>query len=388
MKGVGIVVEYNPFHNGHKYHCERAKEHGDVVIAAMSGNFVQRGEPAIVNKWERTRMALSSGVDIVVELPIFYSTQSAEIFSRGAVGILDKLKVEKIVFGSESGDTKTLEKISKIEESQEFQEILKDNLKKGNSYPTAYSLSLKEIGEGDKLNSNDILGVEYIKGINYWKSSVEPVAIKREKSGYYTEECIDGISSATGIRKRVEENNCFKDVVPSVTYDILEGAIKNGSTCKLEDFYTFIRYKIITEKDSLEEIQDIEDGFSNRLFQSAMKYSNYHEFFADILTKRYTVGRVQRVLIHILLGITKDITERVKKDVPYLRVLGFTEKGREYIKKIKKENEDIVILTSLKNVTKILKDEERELLELNEIGGKVYSLINDYQEEKIPVMIG
>lgn len=387
MKGVGIVVEYNPFHNGHKYHCERAKEYGDVVIAVMSGNFVQRGEPAIVNKWERTKMALESGVDIVVELPVFYSTQSAEIFSRGSVGILNKLKVDKIVFGSESGDTKSLMKIAELEESLIFQEKLKFYLKEGNSYPTAYSKALENIGQKEKLNSNDILGVEYIKGINYWKSKIEPVAIKREKSGYYSEEFTDGISSATGIRKKIEDNSCFKDVVPSITHCILEEAKKNGKTAKLKDFYDLIRYRIIMEKEKLEKIQDIEDGFSNRLYIAAMKNKNFTQFFDEILTKRYTVGRVQRILLHILLGITKEITEAVKKDIPYLRVLGFTDKGREYIKKIKKEDENIKVLTSLKNITKILEEENLELLNINEVAGRVYSMINSYEEEKIPVMI-
>ena len=387
MKGVGIVVEYNPFHNGHKYHCDKAREYGDIVVAVMSGNFVQRGEPAIVNKWERTKMALSSGVDIIVELPVFYLTQSAEIFSRGAVGILNELKVCKLVFGSETGDVESLEKIAKLEENKEFQESLKKYLKDGNSYPTAYSLALKNLGEEDSLNSNDILGVEYIKGIKFWKSSIEPVAIKREKSGYYTHECIDGISSATGIRKRLEESSCFKDVVPEVTYKILTESILNGNTVKLEMFYELIRYRILLERENLENIQDVEDGFSNRLYSSALKNREYIDFFNDISTKRYTLGRIQRILIHILLNITKDITKEVKVKVPYIRVLGFTQRGREYLKQLKKEDESIKVLTSLKNIKKILTDKEKELLELNEVSDRIYSILNFYEDEKIPVMI-
>lgn len=387
MKGVGIVVEYNPFHNGHKYHCDKAREYGDVVVAVMSGNFVQRGEPAIVNKWERTKMALNSGVDIIVELPVFYSTQSAEIFSRGAVGILNELKVSKLVFGSETGDVESLEKIAKLEENEEFQESLKKYLKDGNSYPTAYSLTLKNLGEEDSLNSNDILGVEYIKGIKFWKSSIESVAIKREKSGYYTHECIDGISSATGIRKRLEESSCFKDVVPEVTYKILTESILNGNTVKLEMFYELIRYRILLERENLENIQDVEDGFSNRLYSSALKNRKYIDFFNDILTKRYTLGRIQRILIHILLNITKDITKEVKVKVPYIRVLGFTQRGREYLKQLKKEDESIKVLTSLKNIKKILTDKEKELLELNEVSDRIYSMLNFYEDEKIPVMM-
>nr|WP_307774629.1 nucleotidyltransferase [uncultured Cetobacterium sp.] len=387
LSGVGIVVEYNPFHNGHRYHCLKAKEYGDVVIAVMSGNFVQRGEPAIVNKWERAKMALNSGVDIVVELPTFYSVQSAEIFSIGSVGILNKLGVDKIVFGSESGDVKKLIKISKIEEGDEFKESIKLHLKSGLSYPTAYSKALESCGVTKEVQSNDILGVEYIKAIDYWGSSIKPIAIKREKAGYYTEGEVEGISSATGIRKMLYEETDFKNVVPDITYSKLMGLYESGKVANLKDFYPYIRYKIISERENIEKIQDVEEGYSVKLYNSAMKHKKFDEFFEEIKTKRYTIGRVQRILIHILLNITKKVTQEVKKEIPYIQVLGFTENGRKYIKELKKKDEEIKILTSLKNIKRILKNSEREKLELNEASGRIYSLINDYEEEQIPIMI-
>lgn len=385
LKGVGIVVEYNPFHNGHKYHCEMAKAEGDVVIAVMSGDYVQRGEPAVVNRWERAEMALKSGVDIVIELPVFYSTQSAEIFSRGAIGILEKLKVSKVVFGSETGDVEKLLERAKLEEKQEFQETLKKQLKEGFSYPTAYSKTLEILGLDNELNSNDILGVEYIKGIEFWKSSIVPIAIKREKTGYYSETSIEGISSATGIRKRLEKNENYQDVVPEVTYEILKVAAEEKRVARLEDFYPWIRHKILVDREKLFDIQDIEIGYYNKLFEVALKQREFKEFFENIITKRFTIGRTQRMLTHILLGITKEVTEVVKKKVSYIRVLGFTKKGQQYLKQIKKD-EELVILTSLKNVKKMMNNEELRLLELNEVASKIYSMVNYYEDKKIPLM--
>lgn len=384
-RAVGIVVEYNPFHNGHKYHCLKAKEQGDIVIAVMSGDFVQRGEPALIDRWSRAELALKNGVDIVVELPVFYSTQSAEIFARGAVGILDLMKTKKIVFGSESGNTEKLVKRAKLEEREDFKEELKKQLKEGCSYPTAYSNSLKSLEEKEELDSNDILGVEYIKALDFWKSSMKPVAIKREKSGYYSEGVEDGISSATGIRKKLQIGEEIKDVVPSVTYEVLKNALKENKFAKLEDFYDLIRYKILSGKNQLEKIQDIEQGYENKIYEAAFISRDFESFFEKIKSRRYTLGRVQRVLIHILLGIDKKQTKEVKESVPYVRVLGFTSSGQRYLKKLKEK--DIEILTSLKNIQKNLDKRSLELLEQNEIASKIYSMVNPYEDRKIPIII-
>lgn len=387
LRGVGIVVEYNPFHNGHKYHCEKAKEYGDVLIAVMSGNFVQRGEPAIVDKWKRAEMALSSGVDIVVELPCFYSTQSAEIFAKSSVRILQELGVEKIVFGSESGDIESLRKIAELNESVEFKERLKENLKEGFSYPTAYSKTLKELGVESDIKSNDILGIEYLKGIIELGNRMQGIALKRENVGYYEENKIQGISSATGIRKMLLDEKEFDDVVPKKSYDILKESFKKNEVATLEKFYPYIRYKILSEREEISKIQDVEVGYENKLFEAAMKNEEFSNFFQEINSKRYTQGRIQRVLIHILLGITKELTEEVKRENPYIQVLGFTNKGRSYLKKLKKENENLKILTSLKNLKKILSEKEKKFLEFNEKSGRIYSLINRYEEKSIPIMI-
>ena len=384
-QAVGIVVEYNPFHNGHKYHCLKAREHGDIVIAVMSGDYVQRGEPALIDRWTRAELALKNGVDIVVELPTFYSTQSAEIFARGSVGILNLMNVKKIVFGSETGDTLNLIKRAKLEEREDFKEELKRQLKEGYSYPTAYSNSLKKIDEKEELNSNDILGVEYIKALDYWKSNMEPIAIKREKSGYYSEGIEDGISSATGIRKKLYDGEEIKEVVPATTYEVLKNAVKKNKFAKLKDFYPFLRYKILLEKERLEDIQDIEIGYGNRIYEAAFICENFDTFFEKIKSKRYTLGRIQRVLIHILLGIKKDQTEKVKNKIPYIRVLGFTKNGQSYLKNLKEQ--EVQILTSLKNIQKKLDEDSLKLLEQNEVASKIYTMVNHYEERKIPIII-
>lgn len=212
MKATGIVVEYNPFHNGHRYHLQKAKELNpdSIIIAVMSGDFVQRGEPSIVDRWTKAKMALANGIDIVVELPVFYSSQSAEIFAKGAVGILEELRCNSMVFGSESGEIEELKRISTLQESDEFKIKLKERLKEGHSYPTAHSLTMKEILGESELNSNDILGLEYIKAIRYWKSSIIPMTLKREKVGYHDTNIVGDFASATKIREHLKKMKRLK----------------------------------------------------------------------------------------------------------------------------------------------------------------------------------
>ena len=390
MTGVGIVVEYNPFHNGHKYHLEKAKEKGDVVIAVMSGDFVQRGEPALLNRWERGEAALAEGIDILAELPVFYSVQSAEIFARGAVGILNYLGAEKIVFGSESSNMEKLQKIISLEENKEFQEKLQKNLKDGYSYPTAYNKEVENfLGSEYSVKSNDILGIEYIRAIEFWKSSMEPVTVKREGAGYHSHEYEGNIASATGIRKMIsEKEEDIKRFMPEKSAEIVLKAVKEERTADISKFYNLIRYAVLSQKENLKNIQDMETGFENRLYEAALVCENYEEFLNKIITKRFTIGRVQRVLIHVLLGITKEITEDVKKKVPYIRILGFSQKGREYLKNLKKDEteESVKIITAFKNIQKILSEDERELLELNERAGKIYGIVNPYKNRNTPIM--
>lgn len=389
MKSVGIIVEYNPFHNGHKYHLKKAKEYGDIVIAVMSGNFVQRGEPACINKWVRTEMALMEGVDIVVELPVFYSCQSAEIFARGGVGILNHLGVQNIIFGSESNDIEKLKKIIEIENNEHFKERLQKNLKSGDSYPTAYNKEVEYfLGKDFIVKSNDILGIEYLRAIKFWRSEIEPIVVKRKNVDYHSDEMIEDIASASGIRKMVKEKNKIEMIEKYLSENSKDIFFKEISLEKITDiskFYFLIRYAILMEKEKIKDIQDVEEGYENRLYEAALSCENYKDFMEKIMTKRYTIGRVQRILVHILLGITKKLTEEVKQTIPYIKILGFSENGRKYLKNLSKES-GIKIITTNKNIRKIFSDKEREFFEINEKAGKIYGIVNSYEERKIPII--
>lgn len=388
MNTIGIVVEYNPFHNGHKLHLSEAKKHGDVVIGVMSGDFVQRGEPAIINKWERTKMALLEGVDIVVELPVFYSTQSAEIFARGSIKILKELKVEKIIFGSESDNLDKLKEVIKLENNVKFLESLKKNLKSGLSYPTAYNKEIKNfLGKEYEIKSNDILGIEYLRAIKLLKVNIEPKTLKRKGVGYNSLVAKENILSATGIRKLLKNNENVEKFISNKSKEILLENENNKKLADISQYYKLIRYAIISNKETLHEIQDVEIGFENRLYEMALKSENYKIFLENIMTKRYTIGRIQRILIHILLSINKKDSKRLKEKLPYIRILGFSKKGRDYLNIIKKkEIKNVNILTSLKNIQKKLSVEELKYLELNEKASLIYRMINKYEDQKIPMM--
>lgn len=384
MKATGIVVEYNPFHNGHKYHLQKTKElnPNNIIIAVMSGDFVQRGEPSIIDRWTKTKMALANGVDLVIELPVFYSSQSAEIFAKGAVGILEELKCESMVFGSESGKIDELKRISTLQESEEFKIKLKERLKNGDSYPTAHSSTMKEILGESELNSNDILGLEYIKAIRYWKSSIIPMTLKREKVGYHDTNIVGDFASATKIREHLKKNEEISSIVTQESFNTLK---EYSNFTYMENFYPFIRYELIKNSNNLSGIQDMEIGFENRLLENAIKSINYDEFFKSISNRRYTTGRVQRVLTHTLLALTTNITEEVKKSIPYVRVLGFNSKGREYLSYLKKFDNSKII-TSYKKMNENFSPEVCSLIEFNERSSQIYRLINNYTDYKSPII--
>lgn len=384
MKATGIVVEYNPFHNGHKYHLQKTKElnPNNIIIAVMSGDFVQRGEPSIIDRWTKTKMALANGVDLVIELPVFYSSQSAEIFAKGAVGILEELKCESMVFGSESGKIDELKRISTLQESEEFKIKLKERLKNGDSYPTAHSSTMKEILGESELNSNDILGLEYIKAIRYWKSSIIPMTLKREKVGYHDTNIVGDFASATKIREHLKKNEEISNIVTQESFNTLK---EYSNFTYMENFYPFIRYELIKNSNNLSDIQDMEIGFENRLLENAIKSINYDEFFKSISNRRYTTGRVQRVLTHTLLALTTNITEEVKKSIPYVRVLGFNSKGREYLSYLKKFDNSKII-TSYKKMNENFSPEVCSLIEFNERSSQIYRLINNYNDYKSPII--
>lgn len=360
---LGIIAEFNPFHNGHMYHLQKAKEQSGAqyCICVMSGNFVQRGNTSIVNKWKKAEMALLNGVDLVIELPTIYSVASAEGFSLGAIKLLNNLKiVDAISFGTETSDFAALNNISSIvnEEPMKYKSILNSELKKGLSFPKARENALMLYLNDNKrydniLNTpNNILAIEYLKALKKIKSTIQPIPVKREKVYYNDNVIVDEFASATAIRKLLknEEFSEIRKVVPKSTYQILKKETELGnvvldlSRYEKEIIYNLRRMTV----SEIAELPDVNEGLEHSL-KNAANYSNDITNLINIVkTKRYTVTRIQRILICALLGITKRDVGMAKKTEPYIRVLGFNEKGKELISRINKQNPKATVITSVK----------------------------------------
>lgn len=378
MKACGIVVEYNPFHNGHKYHLEKSKElsGADLIIAVMSGNFLQRGEPAILNKWLRAKMAVEAGVDLVIELPTIYSTESAEFFASGAIDILSTLKCKSIVFGSEIGEIDKLQEIVDYSMTEEFSSEIKKLLKEGMSYPNAMKIILENQFGEDSLNPNNILGIEYLKAIGNKKAKIKPLTIKREKVGYHELGFTDKIASATGIRKLIfdKEYKVMKKLLPEASYEIIMENLDN--IAKLEDYFDFIKFRVINDKSSLIEISDMEEGLWNRVYEKMLVSKSYKDFMEKFTSKRYTLSRTNRILVHILLNIKKN--QRLSQ-TPFIRALAFNDEGAKYIKYLKKEF-NVKVMSSNKNVEEYVSNIE---IFQEEIGrDEIYKLAHEYEDYK------
>ncbi|WML43594.1 nucleotidyltransferase [Neobacillus sp. PS3-40] len=350
MKSVGVIVEYNPFHNGHSYHLEaaRALSKADVVIAVMSGDFLQRGEPALVSKWYRTKMALLSGVDIVFELPYLFATQKAEVFANGAISILDAAGCDSLCFGSESGNThsfhKTIEFLDSHQES--YEEELRKYIKTGVSYPKALSMSFEHLTHSEELlnltTPNNILGFQYMKSIKRQNSSILPLTFKRKNAEYHDESfSSETIASATSIRKALFSDDCssvsIDQYVPSTTNNLLKEYIHHyGILHQWEIYWPYLQFRILQcDPMELKDIYEVEEGIENRLIAAATESNCFHEFMEKVKTKRYTRTRLQRICTHILTNTKKAEMQQNQEKATYLRLLGMTKKGKEYLNKTK-----------------------------------------------------
>ncbi|SHF20960.1 Predicted nucleotidyltransferase [Caldanaerobius fijiensis DSM 17918] len=365
MHVMGIIVEYNPFHNGHLYHLNKSKEVTDAthVIAVMSGNYIQRGEPALVDKWARAKMALSCGVDLVIELPFVYAVQSAEIFAYGAIKLLDSTNiVDSICFGSESGDIKALTKIAEIlaYEPNSFKSSIKKYLKQGRSFPEARQIAIAEHLKASSnilATPNNILAIEYIKNLMRLNSKIKPYTIKRISSGYHDVVIRDNIPSATAIRNILKASNMHKinGTMPDICYEELIKEFNKGKgPVFIEDFEMPIFYTLRkVNKRELMEIQDVSEGLENRLIKYSREAGNLNELISHVKTKRYTMTRIKRILIHTMIGIKEQDLKifNANGGPQYIRVLGFNEKGRNLLKLIK-ERSQLPIITNVRNTAK------------------------------------
>lgn len=362
-KVLGIIAEYNPFHNGHLLHLEKSKKICDAQysVCVMSGNFVQRGNTSIVNKWIRAEMALKSGVDLVLELPTVYSISSAENFAEGAIKLLNSLKiVDTISFGSENSDINVLNRISSVlhEEPKQYLEFLNSESKKGLSFPKARENAiLLYLNDKKYLNilnqPNNTLAIEYLKALKKYKSHISPISVKREKVFYNSNCIVDEYASATAIRNMIinEQFNDIRKVVPASSYNLLMNEIEEGHL--VIDIFKFekeILYAIRRlSADDIKNFPEVTEGLENAIKNASNSCNNLSELINMIKSKRYTHTRIQRILLYILLNITKKDMYLSRKNIPYARILGYSPQGKELISEIYKANPKITLITSVKN---------------------------------------
>ncbi|WP_294385663.1 nucleotidyltransferase [uncultured Clostridium sp.] len=365
MNITGIITEYNPFHNGHLYHLREAKKNtnADAIICVMSGNFVQRGGPAIIDKWKRTEMALNNGVDLIIELPTYYAVSSAEFFAKGSVSILHNLGiVNNLFFGSECGDVDKLTALSKIlvNEDTQLKSLIKEHLAKGDTFAKAREKSLIQYLKDEEINkiitsSNNILGIEYIKSILRLNSTITPSTLKREGSNYNDKNLSNSFSSATAIRELLKNKNSLenlKNLIPKESYEIFSKLQdENYPLVFDEDMFKFIKYKIQTNCINFNNLYEITEGLENKLIKEITSSNSYEDFILKVKSKRYTYSKISRILTHIYLGL--DSNTFLNIDNPnnlYARVLGFNNRGREVLSLIKR-NSSIPLITKVPRFT-------------------------------------
>ena len=362
MNGIlGIVSEYNPFHNGHKLHIEESKKITgcDFVISVMSGNFTERGDTALIDKWARTKMALEQGVDLIIELPTLYATSSSENFAEGAIKILNSLGiVDYLSFGSEIGEIGPMDDVANVlsNEPKEFKEIIQRELKSGLSYPKARELALGHyFGNSKKYkevleNPNNILGIEYLKALKRLKSPINAITLKRKYSEYNSADVKSGVASSTAIRQMIQNNQNVHYVVPYETYEILEEEKEKGHIIKsLNTFEKEIIYSL--RRMTLQEIADLQDvteGLENKIKAACNTFNSLNEIIEAVKSKRYTQTRIQRIMLYALLGITKKDMNMARKVTPYARILGFNKNGKDIISNIAYTNPKLKLIVSVK----------------------------------------
>ena len=386
---LGVITEYNPFHNGHLYHLLKSKEEtkADTVVAVIGGNFTQRGETSLVDKWTKAEMALANGADLVIELPVLYATSSAENFADGAIKILNSLNVVNYIsFGTETESINKLNIIANLlyEEPKEYKDLLETSLKKGISYPRAREEAilgyLKDKTYKAILSEpNNILAIEYLKALKKYKSKMKPIGIKRKDVGHLSSEYNGEFANATTIRNLLLNGNT-KDIKRFMTpssYTILMEEIEKGHFVK--DIRIFENIMIYNLRNmSVEEIAnlpDVSEGLENSIKKAANSCNTINEFINAVITKRYTATRIKRILLYSLLHITKRDMAVSKKTLPYIRVLGANEKGKNLISRISRANPKLKIVTSVKKFVDSNSDKNLKLLLEKDINStNIYTL--------------
>lgn len=345
MKSVGIICEYNPFHNGHVYHIEKVKSMfpDSIIILVMSGNYTQRGDMSIIDKWTKTDIALNY-VDLVVELPFMFSVAAADIFAYGAVNILKELGVSDIIFGTESLDENDFKNIALAQKNEKFDVLVKGYLDSGINYPTSLAKATYDL-TGIKVKCpNDLLGISYVKELI--DTDINPITIKRTND-FHSNVLEGSIVSASSIRSALKNGIDIKKYVPSYTYDKLDNLHFN------DDYFDLLKYKIISEIDYLDKYVNVDEGIENRIKKYIYESISLEDLINKVKTKRYTYNKLNRMFTYILCGFTKE--ENTKK-LEYIRILGMNKKGRLYLKSIKNKS-NLPIITKYSNKYKGLETE-------------------------------
>lgn len=369
MKTIGLIAEYNPFHNGHKYQIDKIKEKypDSTIIVVISGCFTERGEISILNKWDKASLALEYGCDLVVELPFIFSTQSSDIFAKGAVEILNSLNIDTLIFGSESND---LEKLTKVACTQLYNEtydlLVKTYLDEGYNYPTSMNKALEDCIHISINEPNDLLGISYIKEVFKQNKKIDIEIIKRTNS-YHSKDLKGKIASATAIRNALKKKKDISKYVPDKTVSLLKHYSFDENK-----YFQLLKYKILSSND-LSIYVDVDEGIEYRIKRFIKNSNSLDDFINKVKTKRYTYNKIQRTLIHILCDFTKDIRKKNDK-ISYLRILGLSRKGRKHLNSIKKD----IIIPILSKYSNIL-DYEMKIC-------SIYSLLtkekNDFIQQE------
>lgn len=347
-KIIGIIAEYNPFHLGHIYQINEIKKlySKSTIIAIISPSFTQRGDISIINKYNKTTICLENNIDLVVELPYPYATQSSDIFAKGSIEILNKLNINTLVFGSESNDLETLKKLANISNNDTNYHLkVKEYLSKGYNYPTAMSKALFDITNINISTPNDLLALSYLKVINKYNYPIDPISIKRTNDYHATYLDNSKIVNATLIRKLYNDN---QDISSYIANNSLNKLIK----IDYSNLYSLLKLQIINNINNLSTYQTVEEGIENRIKKYIYKSNTWEELVNNIKTKRYTYNRINRMLIHILNSYKKSDNDNINID--YIRILGFNNKGRKHLNNIKKKL-DIKLISNYKpNISKLL----------------------------------
>ncbi|MCL2382759.1 MAG: nucleotidyltransferase [Oscillospiraceae bacterium] len=392
-KVLGIIAEYNPFHNGHLYHLEEAKKKvdPDYTVCVISGNFVQRGDSSLIDKWSKAEMALACGVDLVIEIPTVYAISSAENFARGSIKLLESLSDDvTLCFGSETGEIDVLQQFAEVlcENPPEYVSLLSHELERGISYPKAREnallMYLNDIRKFANVlsGSNNILGIEYLRAIKEMNSKVVGTTIKRISVADNSLETANGYASATGIRHMLKNEESVKEFLPEVSYNILHEQLKYGkivtdlSVFEKELLYALRRMSV----EEIAEIADVTEGLENRIKEACNSCNTLEELMSLIKTKRYTQTRIQRVLLYSLLNITKKDIEESYKVKPYLRVLGFNTAGKRLLSEMNLSKKNVI--TSVKRFMDTNKNKQlKNMLEKDILASNIYTLGYGYDSK-------